>query len=105
MAVSMPHGNMVREVREETGLDISGARRGERHYALSTERGTVIFRRYFLDATADEIASRIRDFVAGESEPEIEGPVIIRNARRPARRADAAHAADDRLAFSEAAEA
>ena len=76
-----PHGNMVREVREETGLDISGARRGDRHYALATERGTVIFRRYFLDADADEIASRIRDFVAGESEPEIEEPVVIRNAR------------------------
>jgi 8-oxo-dGTP pyrophosphatase MutT (NUDIX family) len=74
------HGNMVREVREETGLDISGARRAERHYALATERGTVIFRCYFLDETADEIAARIRDFVAGESEPEIEEPVIIRNA-------------------------
>ena len=76
-----PHGNMAREVREETGLDISGARRGDRHYALSTERGTVIFRRYFLDADADEIASRIRDFVAGEAEPEIEEPVVIRSAR------------------------
>jgi 8-oxo-dGTP pyrophosphatase MutT (NUDIX family) len=76
-----PHGNMVREVKEETGLDILDARRGERHYALATERGTVIFRRYFLDETAVEIANRIRDFVAGESEPEIEEPVIIRNAR------------------------
>ena len=76
-----PHGNMVREVKEETGLDICGRRaRGARHYALSTERGTVIFRRYLLDADADEIAARIRDFVAGESEPEIEEPVIIRNA-------------------------
>ena len=28
------HGNMVREVMEETGLDISSVRRGERHYAL-----------------------------------------------------------------------
>lgn len=76
-----PHGNMVREVREETGLDISGARRGERHHALATERGTVIFRRYFLDETADEIAARIRAFVAGEAEPEIDEPVVIRNSR------------------------
>ena len=74
------HGNMVREVREETGLDISGARRGERHYALATERGTVIFRRYFLDESADDVASRIRHFVAGEAEPEIEEPVVIRHA-------------------------
>jgi 8-oxo-dGTP pyrophosphatase MutT (NUDIX family) len=76
-----PHGNMAREVLEETGLDISKARRGERHYALATTRGTVIFRRYFLDDDADQIASRIRDFVDGESEPEIDEPIIIRNAR------------------------
>lgn len=75
-----PHGNMVREVREETGLDIADVGRGERHYALSTDRGTVIFRRYFLDEDADSIATRIRAFVATESEPEIEAPVIIRNA-------------------------
>jgi 8-oxo-dGTP pyrophosphatase MutT (NUDIX family) len=74
------HGNMVREVREETGLDISDVPRGDRHHALSTERGTVIFRRYHLDATADEIATRIAAFVAREEEPEIEGPVVIRNA-------------------------
>ncbi|MCX7305453.1 MAG: hypothetical protein NTV73_14140 [Hyphomicrobiales bacterium] len=76
-----PHHNMVREVMEETGLDISTVRRDERHYALATERGTVIFRRYFLDLDADEIASRIRDFVASEPDPEIAGPVVIRDAR------------------------
>lgn len=73
--------NMVREVKEETGLDLNEARRGERCYLLSTERGTVIFRRYFLDETADEIAARIRAFVAGEAEPEIDEPVVIRNSR------------------------
>jgi 8-oxo-dGTP pyrophosphatase MutT (NUDIX family) len=75
-----PHGNMAREVLEETGIDISEARRGERHYALATERGTVIFRRYFLDESADEIAAGIRHFVSREAEPEIEGPVVIRGA-------------------------
>jgi 8-oxo-dGTP pyrophosphatase MutT (NUDIX family) len=74
------HGNMVREVMEETGLDISNVRRGKRHYALATERGTVIFRRYFLDDNADDIAARIRDFVASEPEPEIDEPVVIRDA-------------------------
>lgn len=74
------HGNMVREVREETGLDISDVRRGGRHYVLGAEKGTVIFRRYHLDATAEEIAARIRGFVAAEAEPEIDGPVIIRDA-------------------------
>ena len=71
---------MAREVREETGLDLDAARRGGLCHALSTDTGTVIFRRYHLDMTADEIAARIDGFVAGESEPEIDGPVIIRNA-------------------------
>jgi len=72
--------NMIREVAEETGLDISSVPRGERYYALSTERGTVLFRRYFLEENADEIARRIEAFVAGEMDPEISGPVIIRGA-------------------------
>ncbi len=73
------HANMAREVLEETGLDIDQARRGKRHYAMATERGTVIFRRYHLDGDADDIAARIREFVAGDADPEIEEPVIIRN--------------------------
>jgi 8-oxo-dGTP pyrophosphatase MutT (NUDIX family) len=72
--------NMIREVREETGLDLAGAARGRRYYALSTASGTVIFRRYRETASADEIAQRISAFVATETEPEIEGPVIIRDA-------------------------
>ena len=74
------HANMAREVREETGLDIDGVRRGVRHHAMSTDGGTVIFRRYFLDADAADIARRIEAFVATDAEPEISGPVIIRSA-------------------------
>ncbi|TGQ17100.1 MULTISPECIES: hypothetical protein [unclassified Mesorhizobium] len=72
--------NMIREVGEETGLDLSAAERGQRYHALSTASGTVIFRRYRVAETADELARRISAFVASEDEPEIEGPVIIRNA-------------------------
>ena len=72
--------NMIREVGEETGLDLSVAERGKRYHAMSTSSGTVIFRRYRKTASADEIASRISAFVATEEQPEIEGPVIIRNA-------------------------
>jgi len=72
--------NMIREVREETGLDLSDAPRGKRYHVLSTASGTVIFRRYRETAPADEIARRISAFVATETEPEIEGPVIIRHA-------------------------
>ncbi|CDX12956.1 conserved hypothetical protein [Mesorhizobium sp. ORS 3324] len=72
--------NMIREVGEETGIDLSAARRGERYHALSTSNGTVIFRRYHVAEPAEEVARRISAFVAAETEPEIEGPVIIRNA-------------------------
>jgi 8-oxo-dGTP pyrophosphatase MutT (NUDIX family) len=72
--------NMIREVGEETGLDLSQADRGLRYHALSTASGTVIFRRYRVAEPADELAHRISAFVAAEAEPEIEGPVIIRDA-------------------------
>jgi len=72
--------NMIREVREETGLDLSVAERGRRYHALSTPSGTVIFRRYRVSEPADEIARRISAFVAAEAEPEIDGPVIVRHA-------------------------
>ncbi|RUX25470.1 hypothetical protein EOA23_20135 [Mesorhizobium sp. M2A.F.Ca.ET.042.01.1.1] len=72
--------NMIREVGEETGLDLSAAERGQRYHALSTASGTVIFRRYRVAESADELARRISAFVAAEADPEIEGPVIIRHA-------------------------
>lgn len=71
--------NMIREVREETGLYIARAKRDPLCYALSTTRGTVIFRRYRLDEDADAIAASIRSFVEREPEPEISGPVVIRS--------------------------
>jgi 8-oxo-dGTP pyrophosphatase MutT (NUDIX family) len=75
------HFNMAREVGEETGIDLSTAERGARHHVLATESGTVIFRRYRLAQTADEIARSVEAFVAAETEPEIDGPVVIRNAQ------------------------
>ncbi|MDX8467496.1 hypothetical protein RFM26_17530 [Mesorhizobium sp. VK23B] len=72
--------NMIREVGEETGIDLSTAQRGRRYHALSTPSGTVIFRRYRVAEPAEEISRRISAFVAAESEPEIDGPVVIRNA-------------------------
>ncbi|WFP60218.1 MULTISPECIES: hypothetical protein [unclassified Mesorhizobium] len=72
--------NMIREVGEETGIDLSAARRGRRYHALSTPSGTVIFRRYHVAEPAEEVARRISAYVAAESEPEIDGPVVIRNA-------------------------
>jgi len=72
--------NMIREVGEETGIDLSRAKRGRRYHMLSTPSGTVIFRHYKVAETADELARRVSAFVATEIDPEIEGPVVIRNA-------------------------
>jgi 8-oxo-dGTP pyrophosphatase MutT (NUDIX family) len=72
--------NMMREVREETGMDLSGRERDPIYHLRSSEGASVIFRRYYLDEPAEAVAERIRAFVAAEEEPEIEGPVIVRNA-------------------------
>ncbi|MGB3502258.1 MAG: hypothetical protein WBA44_11580 [Mesorhizobium sp.] len=74
------HANMVREVREETGLDISGVRADANAHLLSKDHATVVFRRFYLEEDAEAVARRIEAFVAAESEPEIDGPVIIRSA-------------------------
>jgi 8-oxo-dGTP pyrophosphatase MutT (NUDIX family) len=68
---------MAREVREETGLSIDAVPREDRFHFISIPNGTVIFRRYFVDAAAADTADAIRTFVAGEADPEIEGPVVI----------------------------
>lgn len=70
--------NMAREVGEETGLDISATRHDPRYHLFSRDSMTVIFRRCYLDETADEIARRIAGFVASEEQSEIDGAVIIR---------------------------
>ena len=73
--------NMVREVLEETGIDISSAPHDDDYQILAKSTGTVIFRRYYLDRSADELVASISAHVAGETEPEIEGPVVIRHAQ------------------------
>ncbi|QPC88135.1 hypothetical protein GA830_16285 [Mesorhizobium sp. NBSH29] len=72
------HHNMAREVREETGININGLRRDRLDHAFSDNIGTVLFRRYYLAEDAETVAARVRAFVAGDPEPEIEEPVIIR---------------------------
>jgi 8-oxo-dGTP pyrophosphatase MutT (NUDIX family) len=70
--------NMIREVREETGLDLGPMPRDAGYHALSAATGTVIVRRFYLDADAEDVAANIRRFVAAQADPEIEGPVVIR---------------------------
>ena len=75
------HANMAREVREETGIAIDGLPRDPGYHLFSHEGGTVVFRRFWLDEDAETIAGRISAFVAAEPEPEIVGPVLIRDAQ------------------------
>ncbi|MCO5065444.1 MAG: NUDIX hydrolase [Rhizobiaceae bacterium] len=77
------HGNMCREVVEETGLDISSAPFDPHYHIFSQNYATVLFRRYWLDEDAETLARRIEGFVAAEAEPEIEGPVVIRKGDNP----------------------
>jgi 8-oxo-dGTP pyrophosphatase MutT (NUDIX family) len=72
--------NMRREVMEETGLDLAQTRRETGYHLFSQAGATVLFQCYHLADTAEAVADRIAAFVAGETEPEIEGPVIIRSA-------------------------
>lgn len=73
------HANMAREVGEETGLSIDAVPREDRFHFISIHNATVIFRRYLIDAAADDVADAVRAHVAGEAEPEIDGPVVIRD--------------------------
>ena len=74
--------NMRREVMEEIGIDLADAETqpGRRHYLLSTANGTVIFRRYRARLTANQLVTRINDFLATQEQPEIAGPVVIHSA-------------------------
>lgn len=72
--------NMRREVMEETGLELAGVPHEPACHVVSKVSGTVLFRRYFFEETGDALAARICGHVAGEADPEIEGPVVIRHA-------------------------
>jgi len=74
------HFNMQREVREETGLDLGDAVPDADCNLFSENGATAIFRRYRIDRPAEAIADDIARFVSLESDPEIEAPVVIRNA-------------------------
>ncbi|MCO5163256.1 MAG: NUDIX hydrolase [Mesorhizobium sp.] len=72
--------NMAREVREETGLDLDAARTEKAFHGWSSNSGTVLVRRYFLDLPAEEIVARIRAHIEAETNPEIDEAIVIRDA-------------------------
>ena len=72
--------NMRREVLEETGIDLEHCRSDAGMHGHSSDRGTVLTQRYYLDEPAETIAARIRAFIAADPDPEISDAVIIRGA-------------------------
>ncbi|HEV7252320.1 MAG TPA: NUDIX hydrolase [Mesorhizobium sp.] len=72
--------NMLREVREETGLDLSGLPGDPIFHAFSSGAGTALFRRFFLPEPADALAARVEAFIAADPQAEVSGAVVIRDA-------------------------
>lgn len=73
--------NMAREVGEETGLELNAARAETAYHGWSSDSGTVLVRRYFLDRTADEIAAEVRSHIARDADPEVDEAIVIRDPR------------------------
>ncbi len=71
-------GSIHREAREETGLDLTRAE-AEKQLLCWRQGGRVaVFRRFRLDATADQLAARIREHIRTDPEQEIEDVVVVR---------------------------
>jgi len=69
--------NMAREVAEETGLSLAAMRPEAGYHIYSVESGTVLIRRYYSDWSAERLAQAVREHVASQADPEIDGPVIL----------------------------
>jgi hypothetical protein len=79
-------GNMAREVREETGLDLSTARPDGDYFATHNNRRVTVFRFFRFNRTADEMMAEIAAHMLVDEEQEIDGAVAIRSADPDAHR-------------------
>ncbi|MGU3398163.1 NUDIX hydrolase [Brucellaceae bacterium D45D] len=64
-------GNMRREVREETGIDLGDARAEEGFNLVTANRSIALFRRYRFAASSRELVADIERFVSNQAEPEL----------------------------------
>ncbi|OYY82105.1 MAG: hypothetical protein B7Y12_19005 [Rhizobiales bacterium 24-66-13] len=69
----------LRELREETGLDPALIHADGGWCAVFDGARLALVHRLVFDMTGEEIAHRIRDFIARESEPELADAVVIRD--------------------------
>lgn len=73
-------GNMAREVLEETGLVLAEAVSVSGFHALHENGVVAVLRLYRFKETADTLIGRITAHIAGDSEPEIDEALAIRDA-------------------------
>lgn len=79
-------GNMMREVREETGLELAEAATDGRFFASFARRRLTIVRLFRFDLSADAVLDRIAAHMEVDEEKEIAGAVAIRSADPAAHR-------------------
>ncbi len=79
------HANMMREVAEETGIDLSAATPVGGYLGVRVFRAVTLFRTYLLPFDAEEACARVRHHMETDHEQEIAGPVIIRDKSRDGR--------------------
>ncbi len=70
-------GNMAREVREETGLDLAEAVASPGFQALHGNDTVTLFRTYRFKETADALIERIGVHIVQDAEPEIDEALAI----------------------------
>ncbi len=83
-------GNMLREVREETGLELTADETDDRLFASHQRRRVTIYQFFRRRENARELVERIEEHMRGEERAEIAGAVAIRSADPSAHRYAAA---------------
>ena len=73
-------GNMWRETREETGLDLSDMAMDPGYRAIHMASSVAMFRVFRSALTADDLVAAAAQHIAGEAEPEITSLIGIRSA-------------------------
>lgn len=73
-------GNMRREVKEETGLDLARSTPGKGYFASRMKRTVTVLRLYRFALTAQEMIERIEAHMPTAEDQEIDGAVAIRSA-------------------------
>ncbi|WP_416796956.1 NUDIX hydrolase [Ciceribacter azotifigens] len=72
-------GNMLREVREETGLELSADDTDGRLFASHQRRRVTVYQFFRRREPARELVTQIEEHMRGEERPEIAGAVAIRS--------------------------